>query len=613
MTTVCHRHRSVAFLLVGTAFLGFAASGASAELGDVVGLTLGPANTGTFGSAVHVMNGNRLVVPDRFNNIYVYDASRSLINTLTTPDPINLGWGFGFSTTPLGNLLLASDFLDPSVYNYAGFDVPQQQVQILNIDTGERVGSFVSPNSADDFGKSLSYHAGLSKVFIGAFRGDRTVLRDPEGLPFRNHTGGEVHAFDLNLDTGNYSLTTDVNPTPFIEQPSFGFSIANSRQTLVVGETHTDEGLSNFGLTPSVRPYVIAPTRELDGPYPVEVHLYDAPTGEYFRSIHSPNIGQGYMDLFGAQLATTDKTVYISATEDRSLGVGVGAVYAYDVFTGTMQHQFLPPVSHGPTLFGWATKVYGDYLFVGAPEFEGGSDFLGNPIWTDSGAVFIYNRHTGELIKTIENPTPNDGDNFGRAIEVVSTRLFVGAPFDDSGGGNAGAVHEFDLGNLPYSFNVAGGLDSASAEFLGGAFTPGGIDLTANNLNGAGDISGELVPGTLGDLTPFSPPDGNPAMWSLAFTGVADDFALTFGYDDTGLGPDEARLGLWQFLGLDPATDPTNWVLLGLADAGSNTITVQTDSLGTFALGVVPVPEPSTFMLITSGLLLGTRKTDRPQ
>ena len=81
--------------------------------------------------------------------------------------------------------------------------------------------------------------------------------------------------------------------------------------------------------------------------------------------------------------------------------MGVGAVYAYDVQTGTMQHQFLPVGTRGSALFGWATKVYGDYLFVGAPQFDSGFDFLGNPIWSDSGAVFIYNRHTGELVKTI--------------------------------------------------------------------------------------------------------------------------------------------------------------------------------------------------------------------
>jgi len=610
MTAVNHRNRTVSCLFGGAALLCLIATNASAELGDVVGLTLGPANTGTFGSTVHVMPGNRLVVPDRANNIYVYDANRSLINTLTTPDPVIRGFGFGFGTSPMGQYLLASDFVDPNnpvtdPYGSLSFDTPQQ-VHILDIDTGQPVRSLSSPGLWDEFGSSVSYQPGSSKIFVGAFLDGRT----PGGsFPIV----GAAHAFDVDSDTGGYSLTTAPQPDLEQERASFGFSIASSRQTLAVSEPHAARHpfQHSLSLVPLPDPYAIFPVSPLPEQDFAEVHLYDAPTGEYFRSIPTPNVGQGYADLFGTQLATTDKTVYISAIEDRTLGVGVGAVYAYDVQTGTLQQQFLPTGARGSTLFGWATKVYGDYLFVGAPEYESGSDFLGNPIWTDSGAVFIYNRRTGELVKTIENPTPNDGDNFGRAIDVVGTRLYVGAPFDDSGGNNAGAVHEFDLGNLPYTFSIADGLDSASAEFLGGSFTPGGLDVTVGGLNGPGEVSGELVPGMLGGLTPFTTPDGDPAMWSLAFTGVASDFALTFGYDDTGLGSDEARLVLWQFLGQDLATDPSNWVLLSLADPNSNTITVQTSSLGTFALGIQPVPEPATILLLLPGFLLGINRKQK--
>lgn len=62
-----------------------------------------------------------------------------------------------------------------------------------------------------------------------------------------------------------------------------------------------------------------------------------------------------------------------------------------------------------------------------------------------SSRVFLHDRSTGAVVRTITSPNPTPGDGFGSALAAQGQRLLVGAPFDDSAGPDAGAAYLFDL------------------------------------------------------------------------------------------------------------------------------------------------------------------------
>jgi hypothetical protein len=80
--------------------------------------------------------------------------------------------------------------------------------------------------------------------------------------------------------------------------------------------------------------------------------------------------------------------------------------------------------------------VSNDYVLVGA-----GMD----PTWAfASGAAYLFNAQTGAYLRTFTNPTPAVVDMFGWSVALSGNNILIGAPGDDTGAGDAGAVYLFD-------------------------------------------------------------------------------------------------------------------------------------------------------------------------
>src|SRR5206468_1027509 len=96
---------------------------------------------------------------------------------------------------------------------------------------------------------------------------------------------------------------------------------------------------------------------------------------------------------------------------------------------------------------GWSVAVDGNIAVVGAPfDDRGGSD---------SGVVKVYSATNGALLLTLANPSPASGDSFGYAVAISGTRVVVGAPYDDTGAGDAGSAYVFDLAGATPAVPVA--------------------------------------------------------------------------------------------------------------------------------------------------------------
>ena len=94
--------------------------------------------------------------------------------------------------------------------------------------------------------------------------------------------------------------------------------------------------------------------------------------------------------------------------------------------------------------FGGAVALDGELALVGAPldDTRGG----------DVGQAHLFDAATGVLLRTLDDPTPDpeafdgdyDGDLFGWSVAVGGGRALVGAPGDDTRGERVGQAHLFD-------------------------------------------------------------------------------------------------------------------------------------------------------------------------
>jgi len=90
------------------------------------------------------------------------------------------------------------------------------------------------------------------------------------------------------------------------------------------------------------------------------------------------------------------------------------------------------------------------------------------------GAAYVFNT-SGALLNTLNNPTPEAGDQFGVAVAAVGEdKVVIGAASDNSGVLDAGAAYLFGItGNLVSTFNNPAPV---TGELFGNAVTAVGTD-----------------------------------------------------------------------------------------------------------------------------------------
>lgn len=264
-------------------------------------------------------------------------------------------------------------------------------------------GSFVqsyfnpSPNDDDRFGQAMALVG--DNVLV-------TAYKDNTFAPL----GGAAYLFDRS---GNV-LHTLHDPTPR-SGDRFGFSA---------------DAWGDYALVGCYRESALAPNSGA-------VYMFDE-AGVLARTFHNPQPGSG--DLFGHAIAVSGNRLAVAATEDSSFSSMSGAVYVFDLESGSLLYSIANPSPDPLDEFGWSLQWVGDSLLVGAV----GEDYLG---LADSGIAYLFNG-SGSLVLTLHNPEPAAGDVFGGSVAAVGRRLFVSASSDDAMGDDSGTVYEF-AGPLP--------------------------------------------------------------------------------------------------------------------------------------------------------------------
>ncbi|MBD2355862.1 PQQ-binding-like beta-propeller repeat protein [Tolypothrix sp. FACHB-123] len=267
-------------------------------------------------------------------------------------------------------------------------------VYLFDTLTGTAVQKYLNPSakSGDMFGNSIAIS-------------ETTVLISAP----RHNDKGEVYLYDK---LSGKLLQTFSKPNGS-GGDYFGYSVAMSGDKVLIGTPYDDRGASNSG----------------------RAYLYDAKTGELLHTFEHPEADAG--DLFGFSVAISGNKVVIGAfLDDIGEIADAGSVFVYDADTGKLLHTILNPQPGDADLFGNAVDIDGDKIVVGARADDVGA--------VDAGAAYLFDAVTGELLKTLANPTPEPGDKFGVSVAISKNQVLIGASGDDTGAANSGAAYRFD-------------------------------------------------------------------------------------------------------------------------------------------------------------------------
>jgi Ca2+-binding RTX toxin-like protein len=181
------------------------------------------------------------------------------------------------------------------------------------------------------------------------------------------------------------------------------------------------------------------------GSYQGSADVYDKATGNLLYHFNAPDPTS--FDYFGMSVALSGDIAIIGASGNDTASSDSGAVYLYDLTTGNLINTLTAPVTGGYEKFGSGVAAYDNWVIVSAT----GDDTL----VSGAGRAYIFEIDTGNLVRTIENPDPQAGDGFGFLPRISESYYFIGAQYDDVGETNAGSGYLYDkaTGNLLYTFN----------------------------------------------------------------------------------------------------------------------------------------------------------------
>ena len=173
-------------------------------------------------------------------------------------------------------------------------------------------------------------------------------------------------------------------------------------------------------------------------------YLFDGTTGKLLQVFDNPTPAPG--DEFGESVAAVGSNVLIAAKYDNTAAPESGAAYLFNSETGQLLHTFVSPTPIGRDWLGYvrtAVAGLGDDVLAGVSQHYSGA-----------GVVFRFDGRTGKLKQTFQNPAPHQGDSFGLSVAALENNVIVGAPWATGGAPQSGAVYLFDgtTGKLLRSF-----------------------------------------------------------------------------------------------------------------------------------------------------------------
>jgi len=250
----------------------------------------------------------------------------------------------------------------------------------------------------------------------------------------------------------------------------FGYSVAVSGNTAVVGARHDDDAGTLSG----------------------SAYLFDVTTGSQLYKLTASDAAA--VDLFGTSVAISGNTAVVGAEGDDDVGSSSGAAYLFDVTTGNQLYKLTASDIWASDKFGISVAISGNVAIVGA---YGNSD-----AGLTSGSAYLFDVSTGNELFKLTASDAAEGDNFGYAVAISGNTAIVGARYDDDAGSLSGSAYLFDVttGNQLFKLTAS---DAAADDKFGVSVAISGntaiVGAYADDDGGSGSGSAYLFDVTTGN------------------------------------------------------------------------------------------------------------------
>ncbi|GMV84090.1 MAG: hypothetical protein AMXMBFR7_52740 [Planctomycetota bacterium] len=194
----------------------------------------------------------------------------------------------------------------------------------------------------------------------------------------------------------------------------FGWSVALSGDTALMGAPHDDDGVGDSG----------------------SAYIFVRNAGVWSQQAKLTASDAAASDLFGHSVSVSGDTALIGAYKDDDGGTDSGSAYVFVRNAGAWSQQ-AKLTAWDPAAddrFGWSVALCEDTALVGAYlDDDGGSA---------SGAAYVFVHSAGAWSQqaklTAMDAAPSD--NFGWSVAITGDTALVGAYLDDDGGSASGGA-----------------------------------------------------------------------------------------------------------------------------------------------------------------------------
>ena len=380
-------------------------------------ITRSDPNSNSFGDTITI-TGNRIFISDTRSDVlfasdgavvYQYDSlSGDVVRRILPPDRQP---GFGAALAAWENRLLISSAA--SGFGSSG------RVFLYDTDNGGQLRTFDNPAEPGLFGVD---RIGAALAINGRY----VLIGDPIGdFPGVGNVGA-AYLFD---GVNGVLLHTFHSPTP---ATGFGNQVALVGNKIVIAETHRG----------------VEPFFSQSG----QVHIFNADTREYLRSIVTPNAddpdpncglfclggGRNSNDRFATDITAVGSDILVTAPQGAGFLQGGAAVHLFDGESGELIRTFKHPHPNLDQGFGTAVSAVGDQhvLIAGAT----------GQLFQQENVVFLFDVSSGETVHTFHQPHPTAKTrDFGHAVAGIGSSILISELGFPSffGSSSSGIVYRF--------------------------------------------------------------------------------------------------------------------------------------------------------------------------
>jgi hypothetical protein len=265
-------------------------------------------------------------------------------------------------------------------------------VNVYDAKTGKLLRQIFASDAAsgDDFGSSVAISGNIAVIGAYSSAGNKP---------------GAAYVMDVSTGKQLFKLT----PSDGVNGDVFGFTVAVHGTRALVGAVNHQS-------------------------FRGAVYVFDISTGSELRKIAADDAADE--DYFGYSLALNGHLALIGAPYVDDPVTDAGAVYVYDISSGTKLHRMLASSTESRVGANLGTSV----------AITGHHGLSGSPLYHSSrGSVHAFDLRTGTQVKMLQAADAAASSEFGSSVAIQGQTVLVGSKADDGDFSNEGSAYLFDL------------------------------------------------------------------------------------------------------------------------------------------------------------------------